>query len=266
MQSNGSVHVLWVGVRNSQFRILHSVNRSGSWTKETAVSGGLGKCLTPAIAAAGDGRIHAAREATVGGNTDIYGAAFDGRAWTKPFRPTNAREADCNPSLAVSGGKVWIAWDRCEAVGYRVHFARLSDGKLSGQQVPEFAPGHFRHPQLASDAKGVWLACEGFRPLGRLQTFRTICLDGWYRHLPLRQTTRHWNGSRWADAPADSEKGFGRNVLPLADQDGNLWVFYEVLVEKKFLPRAKVLRGGDWRASIAVSEICSVGSTDRPCA
>lgn len=270
VSGDGSVDVIWIGERAGGMRVLHSRLAGGKWSPERVVSGNLDKCLSPAVCTSG-GRLFVAWEAIAGGNTDVYSSTFD-RSWSRPARLTTDKEADCNPALASQeAGNVWLAWDRCESSGYRVHLAELSRSGLSGVQVVDFGQGHFRHPELAVAADRVWVACEGFWPNPTTRVFPRLCLDAWYAYLPVSSLVRSWDGSTWSTPPADPERVVGLHLLPLVDARNDLWVFYEVNGEKKFRLRAKVLSAGEWRAAFDASgtllswehrpAVCTAGSS-----
>lgn len=122
---------LWIAWQEFDGEADSIVVRNGTgdeWSREEVLVAGA-DVYQPTLGEDAAGRIWAVWAMQVEGNWDLYGRAFDGKAWSATERLTREPGTDFFPKLqADSDGKLWLVWQHNGDHGGRI-CARHYDGR-----------------------------------------------------------------------------------------------------------------------------------------
>lgn len=127
-----NVHVFWHDTRSSANEIYYKRSTDGgaTWGEDTRVTNFAGVSHMPAVTLTGS-TIHLVwDDSRAGANTEIYykRSTDNGTTWESDTRLTNSAELSSNPSVAVSGNTVHVAWDDYRNGNYEIYYKNSKDG------------------------------------------------------------------------------------------------------------------------------------------
>jgi len=150
------VHVVWwnqIGPTNSEIFYKRSTDAGLSWSADQRLTADSGFSITACVAASGP-LVHVVWRDSRDGNEEIYykRSTDYGVSWGPDVRLTFDSNFSWNPSLAVSGPLVHLAWHDYGA--WRIRYKRSTDRGLSWEPDTQLTiAGHSRYPSVS--------ACEG---------------------------------------------------------------------------------------------------------
>ncbi|MEI6749029.1 MAG: exo-alpha-sialidase [Bacteroidota bacterium] len=158
------VHVVWQELRDGYYEIYYkrSTDAGVSWEADTRLTTNTSDSWNPSIAVNGSA-VHVVWEDERQGNSEVYykGSTDGGLTWGADTRLTNDPANSWNPSVAVSGSVVHVAWydDRNGSGNWEIYYKRSADGGLNwGEDTRMTNDTHVsRYPCLAVSGSVVHL-------------------------------------------------------------------------------------------------------------
>ena len=156
--SGSLVHIVWYDHRSGDNEIFYKRSADGgiTWGNDTQITNSLGASLNPSVAVSGSA-VHVVWYDTRDGDLEIYYRKSDdeGLTWGTDVRLTNAPYPSENPSIAISGPVVHLAWTDNRDGNAEIYYKRdttggfavgINDGSIGNrdQQI-------FLYPNPASD-------------------------------------------------------------------------------------------------------------------
>ncbi|HJZ94915.1 MAG TPA: hypothetical protein VKE70_00275 [Candidatus Solibacter sp.] len=189
--------------------------------------------VNPRLASDGKGRLAVVWQGFRAGHSSIFARILERDRWSDEIRVTRTAANDWEPAAAFdSAGNLWVAFDSYRNGNYDVLLAKLSGGRLDGDEIPVAASPLFEaRATIAVDGSDrIWVAWEeGRENRGKDQgyTIRDIQLG-----VPLGAVRRprircRVNGA-WKNTATDLTSSFpqGNTYQPhvFADAKGSVWV------------------------------------------
>ncbi|MCR4287549.1 MAG: glycoside hydrolase, partial [Deltaproteobacteria bacterium] len=128
---NGSnIHVAWVEDTPGNYEIYFktSADNGATWSANKRLTNNTGYSFEPSIAVSGS-NIHVAWYDTMPGNYEIYfmTSADNGATWSANKRLTNNSGLSHNPSIAINGSNIHVAWNDSTPGNYEIYFKTSAD-------------------------------------------------------------------------------------------------------------------------------------------
>ncbi len=197
LDRSGHPQVVWYGIRTgapaaqtrhqSIYEIYHVGFDGQHWSPPRLISAGLPDAINPAMAAGGDGRLHAVWYQYDGRSYQIRYAERD-RDWSPPAGVVRTRADEFNPDVAVDAkGRVSIVWEHHDGSRSLIEYARRAGGRWDEPVALSDGVSPARHPSLAVTASGepyvVWDQDDGRiylrrRVAGRWEPVARLTADG----------------------------------------------------------------------------------------
>jgi hypothetical protein len=158
------VHVVWQELVDGHYEMYYKRSTDGgvSWDADTRLTTTTSDSWNPSIAVNGSA-VHVVWEDERQGNSEIYykGSTDGGVTWGVDTRLSNDPANSWNPSVAVSGSVVHVAWydDRNGAGNWEIYYKRSTDGGLSwGDETRMTNNSHVsRYPCIAVSGSVIHL-------------------------------------------------------------------------------------------------------------
>jgi hypothetical protein len=162
--SDKEVHVVWMDDEDADYSIIYRRFKDDTWGEEVLVSNDTANDWQgfPKVAVEGED-VHIVWLDNGDGDYDVYHRNFNGKAWMaeEEVSEDSATEAQHNPALAVSNGKVHVAWQLRDDI-----YHRGSDGGEWGPVEQVGSPtgkGMQHYPDIAAEGDHALLVWEDFR-------------------------------------------------------------------------------------------------------
>lgn len=130
------VHIVWQELCDGYYEIYYKRSTDGgiTWDADTRLTSNTSDSWNPSIAVTGSA-VHVVWEDERQGNSEIYykGSNDGGTTWGTDNRLTNDPSDSWNPSVAVSGSVMHVAWydNRNGSGNWEIYYKRSSDGGVS---------------------------------------------------------------------------------------------------------------------------------------
>ncbi len=132
--SGSVVHVVWHDERDGDWEIYCKRSTDGgvSWGADTRLTNNTAASFFPSIAVSGL-VVHVVWRDARDGNPELYykRSTDGGASWGADTRLTNNTAASFEPSVAVSGLVVHVAWSDARDGNYEIYYKRSTDGGVS---------------------------------------------------------------------------------------------------------------------------------------
>ncbi|MBN1691399.1 MAG: exo-alpha-sialidase, partial [Dehalococcoidia bacterium] len=161
--SDGQVHVAWQDNRDGNEEIYYKRSTDGgtTWGADTRLTNAAAESVDPSVAAT-DSQVHVAWSDYRDGNGEIYykRSTDGGATWGADTRLTNNASVSANPSVAVSGNTVHIAWLDNRDCSFEAYYKRSTDGGATwgADTRLDNDAADSRNPVLAASGNNVHIA------------------------------------------------------------------------------------------------------------
>ena len=228
--SGSVVHVVWQEKRDGYYEIYYKRSTDGgvSWDADTRLTTNTSDSWNPSIAVNGS-VAHVVWEDERQGNSEIYykGSTDGGVTWGVDTRLTNDPANSWNPSVAVSGSVVHVAWydDRNGSGNWEIYYKRSTDGGVSwGEETRMTNNTHVsRYPCIAVSGSVVHLVWHDDRD-GNYEIYYKQSTDG---GLSWGTDTRFTNATEISMYPNVAVSGPVVHVVWFDMRDGNYEIYYK---------------------------------------
>lgn len=193
------VHIVWQELRDGHYEMYYKRSTDGgvNWDADVRLTTTITDSWNPSIAVNGS-VVHVVWEDERQGNSEIYykSATDGGLTWGADTRLSTDPSDSWNPSVAVSGSVIHVAWydNRNGAGNWEIYYKRSTDGGITwGEETRMTNNSHIsRYPCIAVTGSVVHLVWHDDR-------------DGKY-HIYYKRSTD--GGTNWsADTPLTIDPG-----------------------------------------------------------
>lgn len=161
----GDPQVVWYGIREgplptstrhgSIYEIFYTGFDGRAWSRPLLISPGLPDSVNPALAADGQGRMHAVWYQYTGRAYQVRYAERD-RNWTTPEGVYRTRSDEFNPDLAVdAGGRVSLVWEHHDGDKSFIYYAQRTRDRWGPPVALTGGVPPARHPSVAVTLSGI---------------------------------------------------------------------------------------------------------------
>jgi len=168
--SGNSVHVVWFDSRdgNDEIYYCRSTDGGATWGANIRLTDNLSVSENPSIAVCGN-NVHLAWHDSRDGNYEIYykRSTDGGTAWGADTRLTDNLSISKNPSVAVSGNNIHVAWHDERDGNPEIYYKRSTDGGTTWDPDTRLtnAGGNSYTPSVAVSGNNVHIAWHDSRDL-----------------------------------------------------------------------------------------------------
>lgn len=139
-------HTVWRDNRDGNYEIYYKRSTNGglNWEMETRLTNNNANSYEPSVAVSGS-FVHLVWEETRDGNYEIYYklSTDGGINWGADTRLTNDTELSGNPSIAVSGSIVHVAWEDNRNSNREIYYKRNPTGNVGVQIISTEIPTEY---------------------------------------------------------------------------------------------------------------------------
>jgi hypothetical protein len=230
MSVSGSlIHIAWRDDRdgNQEIYYIRSTDGGETWGTETRLTSDPARSYVPGVAANGLSVHVVWVDMRPPGYYGIYYKRSDdgGLTWGADTRLTDSPSFTLNPSLAVSGENVFVAWDDNQDGNKEIYFKRSADGGQTWQPETRltFNDGSSLCPSII--VSGPYVHCVWDNAMnGNTEILYRRSANYGLSWDSIKQLTDNPGSSTWAHVSA---YGPSVHVAWEDDRDGNVGVYYK---------------------------------------
>lgn len=220
--SNSIINISWDDFRNGHYEIYYkrSIDGGNSWGPDIRLTNNTAARYGPSVSVSGQ-IVHIVWDDERDGNREIYykRSTNGGLSWQSDFRLTNNSFNSANPTVAVSGSLVIIAWQDNRNGQHQIYFKRSIDGGISwGQDTRITNNSAFSgNPSVSISGSFINLVWNDDRD-GNFEIYHKRSTDG---GLNWEADNRLTNNSFDSEFPSIAASGQGVHIVWYDSRDGN---------------------------------------------
>ncbi len=226
--SDSSVHAVWSDFRDGNNEIYYKLSTDGgiNWGADTRLTNSIDSSVSPSVAASRS-FVHVVWNDNRDGNREIYykRSPNGGLNWEEDVRLTNNVSLSWEPSIAVYGSFVHVAWHDNRNGNWEIYYKQSSDGGVSwgaDTRLTENTAASYT-PSIAVSGLFVHIVWEDLRN-SNTEIYYKCSTDG---GITWGADTRLTNNNSYSYTPSIAVSGTFVHAVWFDFRENNWEIFYK---------------------------------------